>query len=292
MQVKNPEVRKRIVEAARRVFFEKGYKSARLNLIAKEGYTTISNVYTYFEGKQDLFETVIGDVPVLIDTYIAQYYCEAIRKFSLKNKFDIYHIFPEKLIFSKEESMVLRILLEGAEGTSYACYKDSLYELLKDCIRIELGENVEPAIVNLLSYSFVEKVLAVQPKEDNKRKDSLGLKMSDIYKFNVNKQDKKVELQILCWSYVTREGIDAFWLEYDSVMDGINTIEYEYTVDCREMPVIFEEKYLKEITRKYCETQFKAVKYIFTKKQVALAIVFKRLIGEIGHDSAKVIFQN
>jgi TetR/AcrR family transcriptional regulator, transcriptional repressor of aconitase len=52
------ERRQEILEAARRVFVEKGYSAATMNDIASEAEVAAGSIYRYFEGKTDLIAAV------------------------------------------------------------------------------------------------------------------------------------------------------------------------------------------------------------------------------------------
>ena len=293
MQVKNPQLEQQIIEAARRCFFEMGYKKTSIGDIAREGYTTNSNIYTYFEGKLDIFNQVIGDVPFLIDTYIGKYYREAVKQFSLENNtMGIDEIFPDQLIFNKRVSMTLHILFEGSDGTPYACYKKGLYSMLQDCARGILGRAAGSATVNLLSYSFVEKILAIEPKVVIGRRDLVSVEESQRYNFRVIEDKRMVVLDIFEWGFNLELLIEEFWTTYDKVMSTIPVEEYEYIVDCKKMPIVFDEDVLREIVTRYYETHFRKVKYVFTHEQIALSIAFKRLTQEVGHHTAEFVFEN
>lgn len=54
----NPETRQNIMEAARSVFLEKGYKEGRITEIADAANVSPATIYTYFLGKRELFQTL------------------------------------------------------------------------------------------------------------------------------------------------------------------------------------------------------------------------------------------
>lgn len=290
MQVKNLCVEQRIIDVAREVFFEKGYKKARIGEISKKGYITTSNLYTYFDGKQDLFEVVIGDVPILIDEYIEKYYSKAIKKWNMDRRcIEMSNIFPDKLIFSKSVSSVLWILFEGAEGTNYEYYRRSLYQILQDCAKIALEDNSDIETASLLSHTFVEKILSIVPKPCEGRKEKYQSGIPDVYEFTKSEVNKTIQLSIFYWPDIKKFGLQGFWRDYTKVIKTINVNEYEYIVDCTHIPNIFDNVYLDEIVRRYYHTHFKGVKYIFKKEQIALAIVFKRLARQAGDYKAEII---
>lgn len=51
--------REKIVNAARRVFSEYGYKSASMRMIAKNAGISLGGLYLYFRNKEDLYTTLI-----------------------------------------------------------------------------------------------------------------------------------------------------------------------------------------------------------------------------------------
>lgn len=292
MQVRKTQIQESIIEVARRNFFLKGYRKARIEEIAKEGYTATANIYTYFKGKEDIFNQVIGDTPFKVDEYIEKYYTKAIRTF--KDNWDsvkINEIFPEALLFDSTTYMNLHILLEGSEGTQYAYYKKGLVSILQDCIRTELGNEIDPLIIDVLTNSFINKILRKKGAQKVERKELINLQDEEIYTFNVHKKRKEIELVIFCWGHIPPDRLEGFWNVYERTISNYKVEEYEYTVDCRGMPVVFDAGVLSMAVERYYSTHFKAVNYVFNKKQIALAIEFKRLADKAGHKDARIIFK-
>jgi AcrR family transcriptional regulator len=60
VQVKKAEVREAILEAAARLFEEKGYVGTSINEIGQAAGVAPSGIYIYFNSKLDLFYTVFG----------------------------------------------------------------------------------------------------------------------------------------------------------------------------------------------------------------------------------------
>ncbi|MGH3148366.1 MAG: TetR/AcrR family transcriptional regulator, partial [Rubrobacter sp.] len=58
--------RREILEAASRVFSEKGYGGASMRAIAREAGVKQPLIYWYFEGKEDLFGAVVSGLPGLV----------------------------------------------------------------------------------------------------------------------------------------------------------------------------------------------------------------------------------
>lgn len=62
MQVPKPKVRKKILDSAIDEFLVAGYRRASMRNIAQQAGITVGNIYAYFSGKDDLFETIISPV--------------------------------------------------------------------------------------------------------------------------------------------------------------------------------------------------------------------------------------
>jgi AcrR family transcriptional regulator len=69
----NPEptdTRNRILEAAVRVFAEKGYHETRMDDIVNESKTSKGSIYFYFPGKQDIFFGLIETFTSLLESHL------------------------------------------------------------------------------------------------------------------------------------------------------------------------------------------------------------------------------
>ncbi|HEY4243820.1 MAG TPA: TetR/AcrR family transcriptional regulator [Kofleriaceae bacterium] len=64
--------RRRIQEAARTVFSERGYGGASIELIAKAAQLSVGAIYLYFRSKEDLYVSLIEDTLTVFDVEMAQ----------------------------------------------------------------------------------------------------------------------------------------------------------------------------------------------------------------------------
>ncbi|PIE99780.1 MAG: TetR family transcriptional regulator, partial [Maribacter sp.] len=78
MQIQKTDIRKTILEVARRSFLENGYRKTSMRTIAKEANVTLSNIYNYFKNKDEILEVilqpVLGDIEQLFNRYNDPYY--------------------------------------------------------------------------------------------------------------------------------------------------------------------------------------------------------------------------
>jgi AcrR family transcriptional regulator len=64
--------RRRIQEAARAVFSERGYAGASIELIARAAQLSVGAIYLYFRSKEDLYVSLIEDTLTVFDVEMAQ----------------------------------------------------------------------------------------------------------------------------------------------------------------------------------------------------------------------------
>src|SRR5690348_6491709 len=64
--------RRRIQEAARTVFAERGYQGASIELIARAAQLSVGAIYLYFRSKEDLYVSLIEDALTVFDVEMTQ----------------------------------------------------------------------------------------------------------------------------------------------------------------------------------------------------------------------------
>ncbi len=64
--------RRRIQEAARTVFAERGYSGASIELIARAAQLSVGAIYLYFRSKEDLYVSLIEDALTVFDVEMGQ----------------------------------------------------------------------------------------------------------------------------------------------------------------------------------------------------------------------------
>ncbi len=59
MKEENIDIRQVLLETAREAFLEKGYKAVSMREISEKSGVGLSNIYNYFESKDELFKVVL-----------------------------------------------------------------------------------------------------------------------------------------------------------------------------------------------------------------------------------------
>ncbi|MGL4798545.1 MAG: TetR/AcrR family transcriptional regulator [Cellulosilyticaceae bacterium] len=163
MQILKEELREGIVAAAEYEFLKHGYKDTSMRSIAKRAHTTLGNVYNYFEGKEALFEALVGDLPKAIDQLIEEHEKEKIQHKAMGTLEDIAQVLDEADYKKIGEHIFLNkgfaILMEGAKGTKYEKYRQEFLQVMKAHLLTHVGER--EGLANMLAHSFLEAILVV-----------------------------------------------------------------------------------------------------------------------------------
>lgn len=116
------QVQARILNSAKEEFLLYGYKEASLRRIAKAVGLTTGAIYTYFKGKQALFDAVVAPVTEYVETLFSQmsksYYTDECVLSPItyeKTIADLMQIYD----FIYEYFDLFRILLLGSDGSAH-----------------------------------------------------------------------------------------------------------------------------------------------------------------------------
>ena len=103
--------RRRIQEAARTVFTERGYAGASIELIARAAQLSVGAIYLYFRSKEDLYTSLIEDTLTVFDVEMAQVRTTAAVEARLRETWSILVRWAEK---DAEGPRILRLLAQPA----------------------------------------------------------------------------------------------------------------------------------------------------------------------------------
>ncbi|MFT3700670.1 MAG: TetR/AcrR family transcriptional regulator [Kofleriaceae bacterium] len=103
--------RRRIQEAARTVFAERGYGGASIELIARAAQLSVGAIYLYFRSKEDLYTSLIEDALAVFDVEMGQVRERADVKDRLRETWSILVRWAER---DAEGPRILRLLAQPA----------------------------------------------------------------------------------------------------------------------------------------------------------------------------------
>ena len=175
----------KILEAAKREFLEKGFKSASLRSIVKTAGVTTGAFYGYYASKEDLFEALVGEHY----DFLLSRFCRAQKKFAeippeeqpdnLTSTSGVYMY--EMLLYAYEHLNEFKLILCCSEGTRFSKLIDEMVEIetkgTHDYLEVlkkigrpspPIDERLEHILITGMFNTFFELVIHEMPLEDAK----------------------------------------------------------------------------------------------------------------------------
>ena len=177
MQVLKEEVRERILAAAVQVFYEKDFRSAKMQDIARLADVSASLLYSYFENKEKLFEGVVSSVPFDFDRIAREE--ESIIADTPSERYQIAAEEPPLNMLAHHKLLV--ILIDKSQGTAYEHAKDDFVESIERHIRYMMNERAvlryPDLLAHVLASNFVESLMEVARhySSENEAREMLAL---------------------------------------------------------------------------------------------------------------------
>ena len=177
MQVLKEEVRERILAAAVQVFYEKDFRSAKLQDIARLADVSASLLYSYFKNKEKLFEGVVSSASFDFNRIAREE--ESIIANTPSERYQIAAEGP--LLNMLAHHKLLVILIDKSQGTAYEHAKDDFVESIERHIRYMVNERAvlryPDLLVHVLASNFVESLMEVARhySSENEARDMLAL---------------------------------------------------------------------------------------------------------------------
>jgi AcrR family transcriptional regulator len=156
--------RRRIQEAARTVFSERGYAGASIEIIARAAQLSVGAIYLYFRSKEDLYVSLIEDTLTVFDVEMAQIRGHAEISNRLRDTWNVLIRWAEK---DPEGPRILRLLAQpairpqlsdevvAAVSAGIGRIQDHIGACVADGIRIGLYREVNARDVADLAWSVL-----------------------------------------------------------------------------------------------------------------------------------------
>ena len=259
--------------------------------IAKNAHTVVSNLYTYFSSKKELFNAVIGDMPEIIDQYISIYYSNILNNIEENDgKIKIEEFFEMPLEVTPKVSMTLTILLNGFQGTQYEHYKKSLNAILKDYLLRNVRRKEIRMLSEIISSMFIIKMLSGIYIQDSEFEE-LSYEDIEVAKLNIDEEKKTVNIKVLIWITTSQRLFNKFCEDYHRLVNDIETSQYQLCVDIRKMDNPSKNVNMLEIVRMYADSHYKKISCIATPEQIAFVAQCKRLFSEAEVENVEIIYK-
>jgi len=134
VQIKKDEIKNKILEVAKAEFHENGFAKVSMRKIAKKVGISVSNIYNYFRGKDEIFKELVYPTIYLADQLIERYfYSKNIDKnttrFTIEESWQKTKIL---FLFLDKHRNNLELLLFKSQGSEYEDTKDKYIDLFTE----------------------------------------------------------------------------------------------------------------------------------------------------------------
>ncbi|KEJ92571.1 TetR/AcrR family transcriptional regulator [Synergistes jonesii] len=159
-QVLKEEIHDRIFQAGIDVFYEKDYRSAKMQDIAEKAHIPVGLIYTYFRNKEELFDKIASSIYVDFDEITE----EEERAAGLPS--ERYKNVAEKYLLDLlEKHEIFVILMDKSKGTKYEDSKDKMICSIERHIKKRFAPKISQArndmLFHILASNFAESILEV-----------------------------------------------------------------------------------------------------------------------------------
>ena len=125
MQVKKDDIRKEILDVATSEFFEKGYKKASMRNIAQKANVGLSNIYNYYQNKEqilsEVLEPLLNEFDKLLSEHNGPDYISTEIFTSQEYQLEHTKLLSQLVLSYKDE---LKLLLFNSHGSQYENFWD------------------------------------------------------------------------------------------------------------------------------------------------------------------------
>ncbi len=141
MKIKKDEIKDRIIRIAKAEFHKKGFSNASMRKIAKEVGISVSNIYNYFHGKDDIFKEIVYPTIYAADQLIKRYMMnEDFNKnpvlWTIERTWQSTHLL---FLFLDKNRDNLNLLFFKSQGSEYENLKEKYIDLFTELYLKQVG---------------------------------------------------------------------------------------------------------------------------------------------------------
>ncbi len=164
MQIKKDDIRQKILTVAKKSFIENGYRKTSMRDIAKQANVTLSNIYNYFQNKDEILEIILQPIFVLMNESMKRHKDVDYAFNEWFNTNDITQIdeFNEHMKFLVNYRQEVDLLFNKCSGSKYENIKEEWIDSYTESSK-EYVENIKskyPQVNSNLSEFFIHTLAA------------------------------------------------------------------------------------------------------------------------------------
>ncbi|ADV43212.1 TetR/AcrR family transcriptional regulator [Bacteroides helcogenes] len=184
MQIPKDDIRNDILQAAGKIFQEKGFLKTSMRDIAECARVSLSNIYNYFKGKDDIFRTVVYPVTRAFENMLHEHHGRrGVDILHMQSETYLRYVVEEYIDLIHRHRPLLSLLFFRSQGSSLEKFKEEFTDkstlLVKDYFREmkrkhpQLDINVSDFFIHLHTvwmFSMLEELIMhkVSPEDTEK----------------------------------------------------------------------------------------------------------------------------
>lgn len=173
------EKRKKLIEAAKKEFLEKGYNKASLRKICSDAGVTTGALYFFFENKEDLFSSIVNPPLIQLKKMVEEHFKEDRAFLSNINSMDLGNLDHSDLsdilvdhIYKNYDSFLL--LLSGSKEDALENAIDEFVDLMEKSTMAMVSDSkfytYDPFMTHWMAHTTVDSVVHVIKHEKDVKK--------------------------------------------------------------------------------------------------------------------------
>lgn len=184
MQVLKEEIRNNILLSAKILFLEYGYLSTSMDKIAKKTGISKSNLYNYFDKKEDIFEILTKNtVCRLIE--IKDYFLRIDFDLSTNLELFVNEFINRTVEFILNDREIILLLIDSSFGTKYERLVDDIIDIFARKFARRMKNNNYPELIaKVLATSLIQGIISIIKFSNTKQEIIENLSALSIYHTN------------------------------------------------------------------------------------------------------------
>ncbi len=159
MSVQAKNTRERLIEAAKKVFSEKGFFESHISHIIEEAGTARGTFYIYFESKEEIFKEILKE--------IVEELKRRIKPINVKEDpaSQIVRNIERVLDFAVEERELSKIILLRSYDTSFSTIVDEFFKEVTEMVKISLEKGILMGYLKPVNTEIIAQAMVGAVKE-------------------------------------------------------------------------------------------------------------------------------
>ncbi len=178
MQVLKEEIRERIIKVAEDLFYKEGFEGTTTRNIAANVGISVSNLYLYYENKEDIFSAVIEAFYQYLNSRFEELLVHNNKEDNISDK--IYKLVWDFIVKDQRKFI---ILADKSRGTKYEYSKTVVTQELKKHICSLLPDtfNDKELMSFILSHNLIDGIVEIAKNYRDERRLADSLKHLIVY---------------------------------------------------------------------------------------------------------------